>query len=126
VSPHVSFHIRFEVNRIGSGRFNQQQQQQQQQRAQEHGQRRREGIHIDSNCASRLSCVLERMRRCGNQSNGHLDGTSEFHLDIPPMPIWQNSSLQPSHVQLLPTNIDGHHSTAEHLINDANEQMDRK
>jgi hypothetical protein len=65
------------------------------------------------------------MRRCTVQNNGHTGGgTNEFHLDIPPMPIWQNS---PVHVQLIPTNLNGHHHTGmDHLINTSGEQMDRK
>lgn len=71
---------------------------------------------------------LERMRRWGTQNNGHLGGNSEFHLDVPPLPVWQNNSMPPppSHIQLLPTTINGHHIGNEHLINSGNEQMDRK
>ena len=64
---------------------------------------------------------LERMRRCGTQNNGHPGGNAEFHLDVPTLPIWQNNSMPPpppSHIQLLPTTINGHHI--------GNEQMDRK
>jgi hypothetical protein len=59
------------------------------------------------------------MRRYTGQTNGHTGGTNEFHLDVPPMPIWQNS---PMHVQLIPTNLTG----LDHLINTNGEQIDRK
>ncbi|CAF1619556.1 unnamed protein product, partial [Adineta ricciae] len=78
------------ADRIGSGRFTQQQ------RTQEHGQRKRE----------------ERMRRCTVQNNGHAGGsTNEFHLDVPPMPLWQNS---PMHIQLVPANLSNHHHHHHH------------
>ncbi|CAF5215337.1 unnamed protein product, partial [Rotaria magnacalcarata] len=80
--------------RAGSGRFNQQQQ-----RIQEPGQRRRE----------------ERMRRSAIHNNGYSGENSEFHLDMPQIPMWQNSSLPPPiHVQLLPTNLNGQHSSMDH------------
>ncbi|CAF1146429.1 unnamed protein product [Adineta steineri] len=89
------------ADKIGSGRFNQQQ------RAQEQGQRKRE----------------ERMRRCTVQNSGHPGGgTNEFHLDVPPMPIWQNNQM---HVQLLPTNINNHHTGIDHLINTSGDQLDQ-
>ncbi|CAF1624600.1 unnamed protein product, partial [Adineta ricciae] len=96
--------------RIGSGRFNQQQQQQ---RSQEQGQRRRE----------------ERMRRTGTHNNGHPGGPSEFHLDIPQIPMWQNNPMPPPpppmHLQLLPTNINGHPTDLNHLMNNGGEQLDQ-
>ncbi|CAF0761458.1 unnamed protein product [Adineta steineri] len=95
------------TTRIGSGRFNQQQQ-----RTQEQGQRRRE----------------ERMRRSGVHNNGHPGGPSEFHLDVPQIPIWQNNSIPPSlplHVQLLPTNMNGHHTNVDHLMTNGGDQIDQ-
>ncbi len=59
------------------------------------------------------------MRRCTVQNNGHTGGGNEFHLDIPPVPIWQNG---PMHVQLISTNLNG----MDHLINTSGDQMDRK
>ena len=47
-------------------------------------------------------CLIERMRRSGIHNNGHPGGPSEFHLDMPQMPMWQNG---PMHVQILPSNI---------------------
>ncbi|CAF3935091.1 unnamed protein product [Rotaria sordida] len=88
------------ADRIGSGRFSQQQ------RTQERGQHKRE----------------ERMRRCIVQNNGHTEETNEFHLDVPPMPVWQNGSMS---VQLLPTNINGHHTGMNHLVNTSGDQMDQ-
>jgi hypothetical protein len=88
------------TGRIGSGRFSQQQ------RTQEQGQRKRE----------------ERMRRCTLQNNGQTGGTNEFHLDVPPMPIWQNG---PMHVQLIPTNLNNHPSGMDHLINTSGDQIDQ-
>ncbi|CAF5048667.1 unnamed protein product, partial [Rotaria magnacalcarata] len=87
-------------DRIGSGRFSQQQ------RVQEREQQKRE----------------ERMRRCILQNNGHAAGGNEFHLDVPPMPFWQNAQIP---VQLLPTNINGHHAGADHLVNTGGDQMDQ-
>jgi len=47
-------------------------------------------------------------------------GTNEFHLDISPVPMWQNG---PMHVQLIPAN----HTGIDHLINTTtNDQIDRK
>lgn len=46
-------------------------------------------------------------------------GTNEFHLDISPVPMWQNG---PMHVQLIPTN----HTGIDHLINTNTDQIDRK
>jgi hypothetical protein len=67
------------------------------------------------------------MRRSGAPNNGHPGGPSEFHLDVPQIPIWQNGSIQPPvHVQLLPTNINGHHTGVDHLINNGGDQLDRK
>ncbi len=64
------------------------------------------------------------MRRCAVQNNGHTGGgTNEFHLDVSPMPIWQNG---PMHVQLLPTNMNSHHTGIDHLINTSGDQLDRK
>ncbi|CAF0878359.1 unnamed protein product [Rotaria sp. Silwood1] len=101
------FHHRTEDNyatRVGSGRLNQQQ------RTQDQGQRRRE----------------ERMRRSGIHTNGHTGEASEFHLDIPQISMWQNGSLPPPiHVQLLPTNINGHHTGIDHFINNGGEQIDQ-
>ncbi|CAF1243107.1 unnamed protein product [Rotaria magnacalcarata] len=88
------------ADRIGSGRFSQQQ------RVQEREQQKRE----------------ERMRRCILQNNGHAAGGNEFHLDVPPMPFWQNAQIP---VQLLPTNINGHHAGADHLVNTGGDQMDQ-
>ncbi|CAF2817743.1 unnamed protein product [Rotaria sp. Silwood2] len=88
------------ADRIGSGRFSQQQ------RTQERGQHKRE----------------ERMRRCTIPNNGHTGGANEFHLDVPPMPIWQNG---PMSVQLLPTNINGHHTGMDHLVNTSEDQIDQ-
>jgi hypothetical protein len=59
------------------------------------------------------------MRRCVGQTNGHTGGTNEFHLDLPPVPMWQNS---PMHLQLIPTNLTG----LDHLINTSGDQIDRK
>ncbi|CAF0829587.1 unnamed protein product [Rotaria sp. Silwood1] len=87
------------ADRIGSGRFSQQK------RAQEHGQNKRE----------------ERMRRCTLKNNGHTGVANEFHLDVPPMPLWQNS---PMPVQLLPTNINSHHTGMDNLVNTSEDQMD--
>jgi hypothetical protein len=92
--------VNHQATRIGSGRFNQQQQ----------GQRRRE----------------ERMRRSGTNHNGHPGGPSEFHLDVPQIPIWHNGSIQPPiHVQLLPSNINGHHTGVDHLMNNGSDQLDQ-
>jgi hypothetical protein len=68
------------------------------------------------------------MRRSGVPNNGHLSGgASEFHLDVPQIPIWQNGSIPPPiHVQLLPTNMNGHHTGVDHLINNGGDQLDRK
>ncbi|CAF2138174.1 unnamed protein product [Rotaria magnacalcarata] len=88
------------ADRIGSGRFSQQQ------RVQEREQQKRE----------------ERMRRCILQNNGHAAGGNEFHLDVPPMPFWQNAQIP---VQLLPTNINVHHAGADHLVNTSGDQMDQ-
>jgi hypothetical protein len=66
---------------------------------------------------------IERMRRCTLQNNGQTGGTNEFHLDVPPMPIWQNG---PMHVQLIPTNLNNHPSGMDHLINTSGDQIDRK
>ena len=64
------------------------------------------------------------MRRSTVQNSGHTGGANnEFHLDVPPVPIWQNG---PMPVQLLPTHINGHHSGLEHLINTGGEQIDRE
>jgi len=70
-----------------------------------------------------INLSIERMRRCTGQNNGHIGGTNEFHLDVPPMPIWQNS---PMHVQLISTNLNGHHTGLDHLINTNGDQIDRK
>ncbi|CAM4940217.1 unnamed protein product [Rotaria socialis] len=97
------FHYQSENNnadRIGSGRFSQQQ------RVQEREQQKRE----------------ERMRRCILQNNGHAAGGNEFHLDVPPMPFWQNAQIP---VQLLPTNINSHHTGVDHLVNTDEDQMDQ-
>ncbi|CAF3642604.1 unnamed protein product [Rotaria socialis] len=88
------------ADRIGSGRFSQQQ------RVQEREQQKRE----------------ERMRRCILQNNGHAAGGNEFHLDVPPMPFWQNAQIP---VQLLPTNINSHHTGVDHLVNTDEDQMDQ-
>ncbi|CAM4750007.1 unnamed protein product [Rotaria magnacalcarata] len=93
------------TTRAGSGRFNQQQQ-----RIQEPGQRRRE----------------ERMRRSAIHNNGYSGENSEFHLDMPQIPMWQNSSLPPPiHVQLLPTNLNGQHSSMDHFFNNGGDQLDQ-
>lgn len=63
------------------------------------------------------------MRRSLGQNNGHTGGTNEFHLDVPPMPIWSNS---PVHVQLIPTNLNGHPTGIDHLINTSADPLDRK
>ncbi|UJR35265.1 hypothetical protein I4U23_028029 [Adineta vaga] len=68
------------------------------------------------------------MRRTGTHNNGHPGGPSEFHLDIPQIPIWQNNSMPPPppiHLQLLPTNINGHHTGLDHLMNNGGEQLDQ-
>jgi hypothetical protein len=67
------------------------------------------------------------MRRSGTHNNGHPGGPSEFHLDVPQIPIWPNGSIpQPVHVQLLSTNMNGHHTSVDHLINNGGDQLDRK
>ena len=67
------------------------------------------------------------MRRSGVPNNGHPGEVSEFHLDVPQIPIWQNGSIPPPiHVQLLPTNMNGHHTGVDHLINNGGDQLDRK
>ena len=66
------------------------------------------------------------MRRSGVHNNGHLGEVSEFHLDVPQMPIWHNGSMPPIHVQLLPTNMNGHHGGVDHLMNNGGDQLDRK
>ncbi|CAF4401241.1 unnamed protein product, partial [Rotaria magnacalcarata] len=38
------------------------------------------------------------------------------------MPFWQNAQIP---VQLLPTNINGHHAGADHLVNTGGDQMDQ-
>ena len=72
------------------------------------------------------------MRRCTVQNNGHAGGsTNEFHLDVPPMPLWQNS---PMHIQLVPANLSNHHHHHHHteldnLMNthgNHGDQIDRK
>ena len=66
------------------------------------------------------------MRRCGGQNNGSQGGANEFHLDMPPMPMWHNSSISPMHVQLVPTNLNGHHAAMDHLVNTSGDQMERE
>jgi hypothetical protein len=70
-----------------------------------------------------IDLSIERMRRCILQNNGHAAGGNEFHLDVPPIPFWQNAQIP---VQLLPTNINGHHTGVDHLVNTGGDQMDRK
>lgn len=65
----------------------------------------------------------ERMRRSLGQNNGHTGGTNEFHLDVPSMPIWPTS---PMHVQLISTNLNGHPTGIDHLINTSADPLDRK
>ena len=120
----IYFECLFSATRIGSGRFNQQ-------RAQEQGQRRREGTSSSVTWTFRVILLLERMRRSGGQNSGHPGGISEFHLDVPSIPAWPSSSMPPpppppSHIQLLPTTINGHHIGTDHLMNGGSEQMDRK
>ncbi|CAF5074188.1 unnamed protein product, partial [Rotaria socialis] len=68
-----------------------------------------------------------RMRRSAMHNNGYSGENSEFHLDMPQIPMWQNSSLPPPiHVQLLPTNLNGQHSSMDHFINNGGDQLDRK
>jgi hypothetical protein len=74
-----------------------------------------------------IDLFLERMRRAGTNNNGHPGGPSEFHLDVPQIPIWQNGSIpQPVHVQLLSTNMNGHHTGVDHPMNNGGDQLDRK
>lgn len=66
------------------------------------------------------------MRRTGMQNNGYTGETTEFHLDVPQIPMWQNNSLPPPiHVQLIPTNLNGHHTTMDHFMNNTGDQIDR-
>jgi hypothetical protein len=76
--------------------------------------------------SSFIDLFLEKMRRCTIQNNGHTGGANEFHIDVPPMPIWQNGPMPPVHVQIVPTNINNHHAGIDHLINTSGDQMDRK
>ena len=73
---------------------------------------------------------IERMRRTGAHNNGHPGGPSEFHLDISQIPMWQNNPMPPPpppiHLQLLPTNINGHPTDLNHLMNNGGDQLDRK
>jgi hypothetical protein len=70
-----------------------------------------------------INLFIERMRRYTTQNNGHPGGASEFHLDVPQMPMWQNGSIPPSmHVQLVPTNMNG----VDHLMNNVGDQIERK
>lgn len=67
------------------------------------------------------------MRRSGTNNNGHPGGPSEFHLDVPQIPMWHNNSLQPPmHLQLLPTNLNGSHTGIDPLMNNPGDQLDRK
>lgn len=70
-----------------------------------------------------INVFVERMRRSLGQNNGHTGVTNEFHLDIPSMPVWSSS---PMHVQLIPTNLNGHPSGIDHLINTSADSIDRK
>lgn len=72
---------------------------------------------------------LERMRRTGAHNAGHPGGPSEFHLDVPQIPIWQSNAMPPPmplHMQLLPTTLNGHHAGIEHLMNSGGDQLDRE
>lgn len=67
---------------------------------------------------------IERMRRSGTNNNGHPGGPSEFHFDVPQIPIWHNNSMQPPiHLHLLPT---GSHTGLDPLMNNPVDQLDRK
>lgn len=63
------------------------------------------------------------MRRSNAHNNSHSGGANEFHLDVPPVPMWQNG---PVHMQLLSANITGHHTGMDHLSSTSGDQMDRK
>ena len=67
---------------------------------------------------------LERIRRTApTQNHGRIGGNNEFHLDVPPMPIWKNSSV---HAQFIPTNLNTHSNGFDQLMNTHTDKMDRK
>lgn len=67
------------------------------------------------------------MRRSGTNNNGHPGGPSEFHFDVPQIPIWHNNSMQPPmHLHLLSTNLNGSHTGLDPLMNNPADQLDRK
>lgn len=78
-----------------------------------------------------LFVTLERMRRYGLQNHPNSDETSEFHLEIPSLNMWQNASIPPSslpmtHLHLLPSAMAAHPTGIEHMVGDNNDQMERR